>query len=49
MHPGVINHLSPVSSFVPVPFAVLSRFSILGKVVFEGTRNKVVGISQMSR
>jgi len=48
MHPGAINHVSPVSSFVPVPFSVPSRFAVLDEVVLRGTGNKVVGISRKS-
>jgi len=48
MHPGAINHVFPVSSFVPVPFSVPSRFTVLYEVVLGGTENKVVGISRKS-
>jgi len=49
MHPDAINYVSPVSSFVPIPFSVPSRFAVLDKVVLGETGNKVVGISQKSR
>jgi len=48
MHPSAINHVSPVSSFVPVPFSVPSHFTLLDEVVLGGTENKVVGISWKS-
>jgi len=49
IHPDAINHVSPVSSFVPVPFFVPSRFAVLDEVVLGGSGNKVVRISQKSR
>ena len=49
MHPGAINHISPVSSFVLIPFSVPSHFMVLDKVILRGTGNKVVRISQKSR
>jgi len=49
MHPGAFTHISPLSSFVPIPFSVLSRFAVLDKVVLGGTGNKVVGNSRKSR
>jgi len=50
MHPGAINHVSPVpvSFSIAVPFSISSPFWVLGEVVFEGTRNKIVGIPRQS-